>query len=368
VLVVLLCLAASCGGDTNGSQTGAGSTPPAQVDTVQVVADEVRETVATTGTLRSLDTIELRSEVAGPVETIHFTEGEQVERGQVLVSVEAVKLTDQLEARSAARAAAMARVELARATFVRVATLHERGSASQEELDEARSSRDEAEAAVAQQDAEIELLQEQLADTEVRSPADGRISARLVDPGDLVQVGTPLATLYTLDPLEVVANVPDRVIDRVQVGQEIRARVSAFPDRVLEGTVTYVSPAVDESSRMLPVKARIANPDEVLKPGAYAAVEITLDLRSDRPVIPEECLVSTREGYIAYVVEDGTARRREVTIGLRQPGRVEIRTGIEVGETVVRAGQMSLTDGDPVEPQADDTAPQRTDASEGSET
>lgn len=348
MLSTLLLAAVGCGGAESDAQPDGADRPPARVDTVLVSARDIRETVSSTGTLRSVETVELRSEVAGPVRSIHFAEGERVQKGQLLVSIERVKIEDQLDAATAARAAQEARAELARATHRRVHTLYERGSASQEELDEAASDSEEAEAMLGQLDAEISLLEEQLADTEVRAPVDGRISLRLVDTGDLVQVGTPLATLYTLDPLEVVAQVPDRILDRVHLGQEVRARVSAFPDRVFTGTITFISPAVDEGSRMFPVKAEIANTDEVLKPGSFAAVAITLELREGRPMIPEECLVSTRQGYIVYVVVDGTARRRNVEIGLREPGIVEILSGLEVGETVVRAGQMTLSDGDPV--------------------
>ncbi len=348
LLSTLLLAAVGCGGAGSDAQPAGADRPPARVDTVLVSARDIRETVSSTGTLRSVETVELRSEVAGPVQSIHFAEGERVETGQLLVSIERVKIEDQLDAAAAARAAQMARAELARATHRRVRTLYERGSASQEELDEAVSASEAAEATLGQLDAEISLLEEQLADAEVRAPVAGRISLRLVDTGDLVQVGTPLATLYTLDPLEVVAQVPDRSLDRVELGQEVRARVSAFPDRIFTGAITFISPAVDEGSRMFPVKAEIANTDEVLKPGSFVAVEITVELREGRPMIPEECLVSTRQGYIAYVVVDGTARRRQVEIGLREPGSVEILSGLEVGETVVRAGQMNLADGDPV--------------------
>ena len=305
-LIVVLALAWGCGTEP-APGAPSGERQSIRVDTAKVTPKTVRETVAATGSLRAVETIELRSEVAGPIESIHFTEGERVRRGELLISVEASKLEDQLTAQKAVRKAAVARADLARSTHERIATLHERGSASPDELDRATSSLREAVAGVQQLDAEIELTVERLADTEIRAPADGRISQRLVDRGDVVQVGTPLASLYTVDELEIVADIPDRVIDRVEIGQSVEARLAAFPGRVFAGEVTFVSPAVDESSRTFPVKALITNPGEALKPGSFAAVEIILQQRAERPTVPEEALVSTRQGYIVFVVKDGLA-------------------------------------------------------------
>ncbi|MCF8080994.1 MAG: hypothetical protein K9K88_17075 [Desulfobacterales bacterium] len=110
----------------------------------------------------------------------------------------------------------------------------------------------------------------------------------------------------------------------------------------------YVSPQIVETTRSLPIKAWVENPDRTLLPGAYAAAELIIETRNNAVLIPEEALVPTREGYGIFVVEDGMARWREVDIGLRRPGTVEIRQGLEPGEILVRTGHINLADGDPV--------------------
>jgi membrane fusion protein (multidrug efflux system) len=122
-------------------------------------------------------------------------------------------------------------------------------------------------------------------------------------------------------------------------------RVDAYPDRTFETQVTYVSPGVRETTRDFTAKARIDNPDGLLRPGSFATSEVVVQVRQQQPVIPEEALVAVRRGYIVFVVENGTARRRDVQIGLREPGRVEILEGLEPGEVVVTNGQMRVTDG-----------------------
>ncbi|MDX1631342.1 MAG: efflux RND transporter periplasmic adaptor subunit [Thermoanaerobaculia bacterium] len=344
---LIVALLAGCSGEDEGAGNGGSRTVP--VEAIRVEAETLRDTVAATGSLRSPEEVTLRSEVTGPVERVHFEEGTRVEEGQPLIAIDAEKLRRELRARRAALEAAEARVELTGRTFERVETLHQRGSASEEELDEAESAFDQAGADVRRIEAEIELVQERLEDTVIEAPMAGEISERLVDSGDFVQVGDPLADLYRTDVLEVAFGVPERVLERIAAGQEVTVRVPGFPDRTFTGEVGFISPAIEEATRSFLVKARIDNPDGRLKPGGFASVRVTLERREDRPVVPEEALVGTREGYFVFVVEDGVARRREVEVGLRVPGKVEIREGLQPGETVVRAGQMSLAGGEEVE-------------------
>ncbi len=320
------------------------------VETVAVEAETLRDTVTGTGAIEAVRTVELRAEVTGVVESLRFEEGSPVTRGEVLARVDTEPVRRELAARRSATAAAEARMRLAERTLARVTTLYERGSASPDELDRATSSFQEAESTVARLRSEVEALRERIADAEVRAPADGRVAERLVDPGSFVEAGSPLVVLYTTDLLEITFSLPEAVAGRLETGQEVRARVASAGEAPVTGRVRFVSPAVSPATRTVLVKAPVQDPPADLRPGAYAAVEVTVETRADRPVVPEEALVSTRTGYLVFVVDDdGVARRRDVRIGLRVPGRVELAEGVAVGETVVRAGHMALSDGDPVE-------------------
>jgi membrane fusion protein (multidrug efflux system) len=130
--------------------------------------------------------------------------------------------------------------------------------------------------------------------------------------------------------------------------QPVRLSVDAWPDRTFEGRLGYIAPAVDDATRQLPVVAVVEDPAGRLKPGAFASAEVTVEVRQGAPGVPEESLVATRDGYVVFIVEDGVARRRPVTVGLRKPGRAEVREGVEIDETIVRGGHMGLTDGQAV--------------------
>ena len=133
--------------------------------------------------------------------------------------------------------------------------------------------------------------------------------------------------------------------------------VTAYPERTFHAVTTFVSPSVSEDTRDFLVKARLDNADALLKPGTFATAVLTVDQRQNALVVPEESLIATREGYIVFRVdESGRAERREVSVGLRNPGIAQITAGLQAGDRVVRTGHMRVADGVPLTI-ADDAAP-----------
>ncbi len=343
VLLVLV----GCGKESSESPRGP-KDERVPVEVAEVRLDTLRETVRGIGTLRAAETVEIKPEVNGIIREIGFEEGGRVKKAQVLFAIDDEKLKHHLRARKAALEAARARLADAQRQFNRLRKLMKRSVATQDEFDKAQADFRAATADVERAEAEVELSKEQLDDTHIRAPFEGVISERSVDVGDYVNVGEHLATLYRVSQMEIAFTLPERFMGRVQGGQTVSVAVSAFPDRRFEGKVYFVSPHVDEVTRDFLVKAKVKNPEGLLKPGAFGTAEVTLKVREKRPVIPEESLVATRQGYIVFVVEDETAKRREVRIGLRETGTVEAREGLKAGERVVRAGQMNVSDGTPV--------------------
>jgi membrane fusion protein (multidrug efflux system) len=310
-----------------------------------VEKDALRERVHGIGTLRALEMVELRPEVDGVLLERHFEEGRRVEEGELLYTIQATKLQRELRARRAQWDAAEARLQEARRSFKRIETLVERQSATEEEFDRAQANLDAARAEVDRLEAEIELVQERIEDTTIHAPFTGMISESHVDPGEYLRVGQALATLYRTDILEMDFSLPERFFGRVRPGQEVAVRVAAYEEREFSGVVDFVSPSVEEATRDFRIKSRIPNEAGLLSPGMFGRASITVQIREEAPVVPEESLVSTRAGYIVFVVQDGAAQRREVELGLREPGRVEIRQGVSAGERVVTEGHMRLQDG-----------------------
>lgn len=320
-----------------------------RVDVIRAEIESMREIVEGIGTLEAMETVELKAETAGLVRELNFEGGRPVEAGQVLVRLEDDELQRELDARQAALDAAREQEEIARTTFERIEELRAEGVVSAQRFDETRTELDRALAEIERLESEIALVRERIDNTVVRAPFAGIISENQVDVGDYVKVGALLATLYRVDPLKIRFTLPERYLDRIEVGQAVELKVDAYPERRFEGVVTLVAPAVDAMTRDVRVEAQLEEGSDALKPGVFARAMLVLATREPRPVIPEEALVSTREGYEVFVVEEGRAHARPVETGLRRVGRVEIVEGLEGGEWIVRQGQMRLSEGTAVE-------------------
>lgn len=347
VTAVFPLLFAGCGTEATTSQgRGPQATP---VEVVEAKSEQIRETIRAVGTLRASEDVEIRPETSGIVEEVRFEEGKAVAEGQLLYLIDDAKLQRELSRQVAALESVKARLELAELTYERTRELVETDFTSREALDEAQANLRQQRAEIDRLESEIALVKERIEDTRIKSPFAGVVAESFVDAGDYVTVGDHLLTLYRLNPLETSVSVPERFTGKIRPGMSLELAVSAYPLRLFEGKVDYISPAVSESSRELTIKATILNDDRALKPGMFATAAMVTEVREGRPVLPEEALVSTRTGYIVFVVENGKAVQRDVKIGLRVPGKVEVRQGVEIGDTVVRAGHMNVTPGQPVQ-------------------
>ena len=300
------------------------------------------------GTLESVEKVMLSPELDGRVKKIHFREGQSVAKGELLVSLDAVKLKKRLEAQQSGLKEARARMKNARRTYQRQQALYDKGVGSEEARDESLTSYTAAMAKVERLQSEIDELRETIEDTRIRAPFSGTLGEARVDSGQFIRAGSPLVLLTKKDRLEVSFTVPERYMDRVKVGQNATFTVPGHPGKSFAGRVTFLNPLIEESTRSLRIKANVVNSAGSLRPGGFASVRLTVDRRKNAAIIPEEALIPTRKGYMVFIVRNGTAQARDVQIGLRKPGIVEIRKGLKPGQNVIASGHISVQDGDRV--------------------
>ncbi|HEX6641055.1 MAG TPA: efflux RND transporter periplasmic adaptor subunit [Thermoanaerobaculia bacterium] len=293
------------------------------------------------GTVRPETTSTLAANVVGTVVRVAVSEGDRVRAGDVLVQIDAREPRAQVDRTRAGREeveraidAATANAQLAEATYRRYAALHERGSASRQEYDEAKArhtgaqaqlngllaKRGEARAANAQAEAALDF-------SSVRAPIDGVVSARFVDPGAQAAPGVPLMTIENETAIRVDANVPEHVI--VRAGD--RAIVIAG-ERRIGARVTRVQPSVDTSARSALVKLQL---DEPLRAGTYVKVSFPIGAR-DAVSVPLTALVHHGQLTSVFVVgTDAVARMRLITVGATDDAQAEVLSGLEAGEQIV---------------------------------
>ena len=329
--------------------------PPAlgQEQCVEVEREKARQMdlpviLHAVGTLQAIQDVTVKSEIGGSVQKVHFRDGQRVEEGDLLVSLDAAKLQKGLQARKAGLREAEARMKNARRTYRRQQSLYDRGLGSEEARDEALTAYTAAQAKVERLQSEIEELQETLQDTRIRAPFHGILGESRVESGDVVQAGTPLVPLTQNDELEVAFTVSEKHVSKLSKGQKVSLTLPGYPESTFHGEISFLAPVIDPSTRSLRIKATVENGQGRLLPGGFASVRLTVDRRENATVIPEEALIPTRKGYMVFTVQNGTAQAREVHIGLRRPGIVEIREGVEPGSTVITTGHISVQDGDRV--------------------
>lgn len=323
-------------GLTGCGQAPAAGGPPGEFAVPAVVAavepSALDERIRLVGTLRATATVDIVTELSGTLETVTFTEGDAVVRGQKLAHIR----DDVVRARLNE---AEARFELAAANFVRGKDLLQSQTIAQSDFDRLIAEYGVAQAAKASAEANLR-------ETVIRAPFDGVVAERKAHPGQYLNVGQAITTLVQLDPLEAEFRVPERFLTQVQPGQSVSLTTTALGDEVFPGTVFFVSPRVDEASRTVLVKAQVPNPDGQLKSGMSASLKLTLRTRSDALLIPETA-VHYRSGQARVLVldEDDRAEVRPITPGTRLRGQVEIKKGIQAGDRVVIEGHQKLGPG-----------------------
>jgi len=343
---------AACGNDATSSAPA--EKPAVFVETAAVSIEDVIVDVDAVGTIHPAQRVEVRAETAAKVVRVLVEDGQEVRAGDQLVQLDTHKLQAEVGVQEATLTASRIRAANARKEHRRARDLFQKGFIPQQEFDAAEAAAKEAAAGVAESEASLALARALLDEADIRAPIDGTAGECQVDPGDFLQMGDLLLTIIDTKPVEVTFTVPEEHLAALHVGRPVSISVSSYPGEEFVGTLTYIDPEVLPETRSMRLKATIPNDDERLRPGQFASVHTPIAFHAQATVLPEEAIVPDGGSTWTYIVEGDRARRREVTLGIRQNGRVEITDGLDGTETVVVSGQMRLTDGAPVE-----TAPAR---------
>ena len=294
--------------------------------------------VEAVGTARANEAIDIRPEITAAITEVRFAEGQRVEAGEVLVTLERSEPLAEL-------AAARARLVDSQSQFQRSEELFRSQAVSASQLQQLEARRDADQAAV-------EAAEARLADTVVRAPFAGVLGLRQVSLGALVDPDTVITTLDDTSTVKVDFDVPERFLARLEPGLTFEATSVSWPEATFEGEVISVATRVDPISRTVTVRGRLPNDAGRLRPGMFLNVTL-LEADTRALMIPEQALVPERSRQFVYRVLDdepgfGLIERVEVRIGRRRPGEVEIVDGLNPGDRVVAEGTQKISDGDRV--------------------
>lgn len=350
--LAVLVLAAGCGdGAASGDAARAAGGRPAvefPVEVQPVATRSVEYAVSAVGSVEAFETVAVTARIAGVVENVRFQEGDLVSPSQVLAEIEPQRYRLAVTSAQAALEKARASKAEAEAGLARRESVNARNPdlVKAEDVDAFRTQVRVATADVLEKQADLDLAELNLRYAYVKAPVAGVIQTRTVQTGQYVQTGTVLATLMRREPLLLRFTVPEQDAGRLRSGLVARFAVTGAGGEYT-ATLSHVAAAADQASRMVTVTAHVDDPRRGdLRPGAFAQVRVPVGAVKDAPVVPQTAIRPSERGFLAYVVEDGVARQRVLTLGLRTAaGEVEVRDGLRPGELLVVRGAEALRDG-----------------------
>ena len=351
---------------------------------VEVVLQKtVRRAVEVVGTLAAVDQVTISSEADGKVSRILADLGDRVSAGQALIQIDHEKQQYNYDQQKATLDRALAQLGAAdpqhlpeiektpdvqkasadlvqaKQAFDRATELFKRTLVPQQTLDDAatalqskRASYDLAvqnaknlRAGIQASEASMKLADRQLRDTQIRAPFDGYVEKRLVNLGELVKTQMPVMAVVRVDPLKVIAEIPEKMAPWIHDGQPVQLQVDAYPDRMFTGKVSRISPAVSTATRAFPFEALVPNKDAVLKPGTFARVHIESGKVDEVLTLPFMALQYRYGVNRVFVVDGDKLAARELKVGDRVGDRIEIVSGVKAGDRVAVTDVDKLADG-----------------------
>jgi len=357
--------AAEGGGRGRGGRGGAGG-GPVPVVTAKVLSRTVAVTIPAVGTAEPISAVQIRAQVTGQLSDIHFAEGQNVEKGQLLFTVDPRPFEAALQQAKAVLARDTAQASNAEAQAKRFEDLFTRGLIPRDQYETQKASLASLQATLAADQAAIDTAALNLQYTRIVAPISGRTGALNAHVGDLVRANDTAALLVInqLSPIYVSFSVPGRYLGDVRRFQAMKpltveARMQGSPaDAGAQpsaadplsgpetGRVTFIDNGVDPTTGTIRLKGTFANTHQILWPGQFVQVSLELTTRNNALVVPAKAVQDSQEGQFVYVVSpERTAAVRKVQVERQQGEEVVIAQGLTAGEEVVTDGQLRLTPG-----------------------
>jgi membrane fusion protein, multidrug efflux system len=320
--------------------------PPATVSAEAARADTWQPQITGIGTLSAVEGIDITPQVGGLVKEINFDSGQEVKQGQVLVVLDTD--TEVADMRSLEAQLANAAVELKRKE-----TLVSKGISARTDVDRLRTQ-------TVTLKANIERLKAQIAQKSISAPWDGKLGLRVVSLGSYLAPGQKIVWLQKNDPIYADFTVTEADYGRMKPGLRVTATFNAWPNESFKGEIVTMDARMSDQSRMITVRAKIANPDDRLVPGMYADVLVDSGAPEQVVTVPQTAVTFSLYGDNVFVVvpaakidpkakaEELAIERRFVKAGQARDGRVHIVSGLQPGDQVVTAGQNKIDQGSKV--------------------
>ena len=322
--------------------------PPTAVDARSVRVDNIVVNMEVVGNLKALDAIDVTSEINGIITKINFSEGQSIQKGEVLFlldsNIEKAEITIQKADVDRWTALLERRQRLARSAE----KLSKTKNIARTRLDQLLTDETEALAQLQIAQAKLIIAQNNLYKKIIKAPFNGVTGLKLKSIGEYLEPGEVVTSLDSIDPIELDFEVPESVISSLKIATEINAFTRAWGDEVFTGIIKSVNTRVNLESRSITVRAEINNSNLKLKPGMFMMVKLPIITRKNAIIVPEESVLTDGTQRTIYVIKDGVTKSKPVKLGQRLPGEVEVLEGIPSDAIVITGGIQKVRDGSKV--------------------
>jgi len=330
--------------------------PPVPVRMVQAIQKDVPVQVKAIGNIEAYTSVAIKSQVSGQIARVHFTEGSDVEKGALLVSIDPEPFQATLSQFEAALVKDQAQARFAREQAQRYAGLLKEGIVTRDQYDLLQSNAESLAATLVADRAAIRNAKIQLGYCSIRSPISGRTGVVALQPGNLVKANDlPIVTVNQLSPIYVTFSLPEKRLAEIKRGMaagqlKIEAVIPNEPGKTEAGTISFLDNAVNPATGTIKLKGVFANKTRKLWPGQFTDVLITLGSRQNAVVVPTQAIQTSQQGEFVYVVKpDNTVEMRPVASAAVTGEETIVEKGLAAGEAVVVDGQLRLKPGAKVE-------------------
>jgi multidrug efflux pump subunit AcrA (membrane-fusion protein) len=367
------------------------------VRTALVEKGEVNSFLKVTGVVEANETVRVTSEIMGQAKEVKVKDGEEVNKGDILIVLgdEQIKIqvaqaqatldaiqasSDKIKAGARPQEIKQAESALLQAkmnrdsveeNYLRMEKLFSEKAISEQQYEQAKNQYEIAdvqyqsaqesyeliiegaaeediksiEAQVRQTKAALDMAKYQLKNTQITAPISGKVTSITVSSGEMVAPSVPLLSIIDVSRIFVKVGISEKDISKVKEGQTVHLEIDAFPEEKFQGEIVSKGVAVDQMSKTLEVKIEVLKPEVDIPVGVFARGDILVKTNQDALLIPTSALTRKKDGIYVYVIEEEIARQKEVVLGIIQDERVEILDGLSEKEEIIVLGNQELEDG-----------------------
>ncbi len=302
--------------------------PPVPVETTKPIRADILATYSGTAPIEAFAEADVIAKVEGEVRALLVEEGDSVDKGQVLATLDGDRLRLELSE-------SRARLQKMQRDFDRNKDLQSKGLISEGDFEKIQYDLQALQAS-------YNLASLELDYTQIRATISGVVSRRHIKLGNTIKVGDPVYRVTSLDPLVAYLFVPEREFRQIDAGQPVRINIDALPDTVTLATVTRVSPIVDPETGTFKITIEIRDSEQSIKPGMFGRMHIIYDRHENVLQVPRSAIIDRAGELSVFVVEDGVGIRRIIETSFSSDGMVEVTSGLSEGEDVITVGQVGL--------------------------